>query len=83
MTDNAERLFQELMSLAVEERAEIVNRLWDDINDCDDSEFDLGSEWEEEIRRRIEDHESGKTKGIPFDEAMKMIVAEEEDDAAA
>ncbi|HEY3787944.1 MAG TPA: addiction module protein [Urbifossiella sp.] len=78
MTSTAESLFQELMTLSVAERAEIVNRLWDDINDGDDSEIDLGPEWDEEIRRRIEDHESGKATGIPWEEVRKFMIEGED-----
>ena len=78
MNATAKKLLTELSQLPVEERDEIVTRLYEE-----ESNIDLRPEWNEEIRRRIEDHESGRTRAISFDEAMKMIRAEGEGNALA
>lgn len=76
MSAIAERLLQELQQLSPEERDDIVRRLYED-----ESDIDLGPEWAEEIKRRIEDYASGKVKGIPLAEARRMIFEEDADDA--
>jgi putative addiction module component (TIGR02574 family) len=35
--------------------------------------IDLGPEWEEEIRRRLDDVDSGRVKTIPGEEALSRI----------
>jgi len=84
MSAIADKLVQELLQLPEKERLEVIERVYDsiEVGFDDGSEIDLGPEWAEEIRRRIEDHESGKTKGIPWEQARKMIFDEGDDDAA-
>jgi putative addiction module component (TIGR02574 family) len=85
MSATAEKLLQELLLLPEKERLDLIEQVYEsiEVGYDDDSEIDLGPEWDEEIKRRIDDLESGRAKGIPFDEAMKMIMAEDADDAAA
>ena len=77
MSTTAEKVLQDLLRLSREERDEIVHRMYES-----QDEDDYDPEYVEELRRRIEDHESGRTKARPWDEARKIIFAEGEDDAA-
>lgn len=36
---------------------------------------EIGQAWIAEVRRRVADREAGRTKAIPYDEAMAMIQA--------
>ena len=79
MSATAERLLQELQQLSPEERDDIVSRLYED----GENESDYCPDYVEELQRRIDDHEAGRTNGIPWAEARKIIFAEGEDDAAS
>ena len=45
-----------------------------------DDGFASDEEWEAELKRRIDDARSGKVKGIPWEEARKMIFGDHDDD---
>jgi putative addiction module component (TIGR02574 family) len=59
------RVLQAALELAPRERAELVDAIAASLDG-----FDLGEEWEDEIRKRIEDVESGRVKPIPGDEVF-------------
>lgn len=73
-----ERYLSELLQLSPADRGEVAARLLDSLDGIDDPQDDAA--WEEEIRRRVEDAVSGRVKGIPLDEAMKQIFADEQAD---
>ena len=56
----ANRVLQAALELAPRERAELVEALAASLDG-----IDLGEEWEDEIRRRVEDVDSGRVKPIP------------------
>jgi putative addiction module component (TIGR02574 family) len=53
------RVLQAALELAPRERAELVEAIAASLDG-----FHLGDEWEEEIRKRIEDVDSGQVKAI-------------------
>ncbi len=59
------RVLQAALELAPRERAELVDALAVSL-DC----FDLSEEWDLEIRKRLEDVDSGRVKTIPGDEVF-------------
>lgn len=78
LSAEAEKILGELLALSELERNEIIDRMYEA-----EDESDYDPEYVEELQRRIDDHESGRTKGIPWAEARKIIFAEGEDDAAS
>lgn len=60
------------LQLPEDARIELANRLFESLEPAD--EGDVEAAWAEEIKRRIEDLESGREKAIPLDEAWKMIM---------
>jgi putative addiction module component (TIGR02574 family) len=71
MVRNAETLLEEALRLPAAERSEVAMKLFDSLDDSPDSELDAS--WDEEIRRRIDDIESGREVPIPHEQAMRMI----------
>jgi putative addiction module component (TIGR02574 family) len=71
MTEQAANLLQKAFSLSEEERAEFVCSLIDSL----DTTADAGAEeaWNEEIRRRIGDLDSGGAKTVPWEEVRSRI----------
>jgi hypothetical protein len=82
MTEAAARLLEQVLLLSEEDQGEIADRLLEKTEPFDDPE--LAAYWEAEIRRRVEEIDSGKAEMIPWPEARCMIVEDAEgDDAAA
>jgi len=72
MSQLAEGLLEEALRLPAKERSDLASKLYDSIDsqmEC----VDLGAEWAEEIRRRIEESDKRVVKSIPWAEAQKMI----------
>ena len=83
MSELTEQLFQVAIALPLHEILDLMDRLEDHVEPLleppTEPRYQLSPEWDEVIRRRIEDYESGKAKGIPWEEAEKMILAEGDD----
>jgi putative addiction module component (TIGR02574 family) len=59
------RVLQAALELAPRERAELVDAIAASLDG-----FDLGEEWELELRKRIEDVDSGRIETVPGDEVF-------------
>jgi hypothetical protein len=68
MTDEAARLLAEALRLSKEDRGELTDRL------LESTEPVLDPAWDEEIRRRIEEVESGKAEVMSWEEARRLIM---------
>jgi putative addiction module component (TIGR02574 family) len=77
MSAIADRLLKEILQLPPEERVALADQVYESLDDINKDES-YEAAWEEEIRKRIEDYETGRVKGIPWEEAMKQISAEED-----
>lgn len=72
MSEAAAKVLAEALRLSEEEREEIATQLMGSLQP--DIGGPSGPEWEEELRRRIEEVDSGKVKTIPWEEAMRQIL---------
>ena len=63
-----DNLVQEAMELPADERAELAHRLLEIVEE--EAEQPNSAEREEVIQRRIEEIDSGKVKGIPFEDVL-------------
>jgi putative addiction module component (TIGR02574 family) len=72
MTQDAAQLLEKALRLAEKERAELAARLLESLDDVADE--DASEAWDEEIRRRIQEIDSGQVKPIPWSEARKQIL---------
>jgi len=70
---DTKQLLVEALRLTDEERAALAGELIDSL----DSEVDPDAEaaWGAEIRRRMSEHEAGRSKTIPWSEARRRIHA--------
>jgi putative addiction module component (TIGR02574 family) len=71
MTDTNAKLLAEAMSLPEEDREEIAVHLWESLGPPGSEMSE--EEWDAEIRRRVEEVDSGKVQCIPWEEAMRII----------
>lgn len=73
MTDHSD-VVAAALTLPRAERAELAHKL---LVSLDDEPFDdpevVEAEWNAEILRRVEDIESGKTVGIPYEEVRRQF----------
>lgn len=74
-------LTSEVLALPVAERAKLVRQLLESLESLPEDDFDL--EWQAELRRRVEDVQSGRVQGIPWTAARENIVRELEKRRAA
>jgi putative addiction module component (TIGR02574 family) len=62
------QILQAALELEPHERAKLIEALAASL-DC----FDLGPEWEEEIRRRVEDIDSGRVKPVAGEDVFSRL----------
>ena len=79
MTTDFEAITAAALALPEGQRADLLCRLMDSLDDPPDA--DVEQAWDAEIARRLEDVRSGKEKGIPWEEARKQIFGSHEDHA--
>jgi putative addiction module component (TIGR02574 family) len=74
MSPEVSELLKKALALPPEARAALAGSL---LESLDDEPADEGVEaaWSEEIKRRIEELDSGKVKPIPWEEARRQIAA--------
>jgi hypothetical protein len=61
MTENAERVKQEVLQLAEADRAELARFLIESLDESEDPDV-VEAAWDEELRRRVERIEQGKSR---------------------
>jgi len=71
MTNVARKLYEEALTLADGDRADLAARLLESL----DAEIEAGVEsaWRDEVARRIHALDTGETRPIPWEEAEEMI----------
>jgi putative addiction module component (TIGR02574 family) len=65
----ARELLKQALTLPDEERAELAASLIDSLDTTVDNNVETA--WQEEIARRLDEMESGKVKGIPWEEVRR------------
>ncbi len=70
MSDLVEELSRKARALAPEERVRLAEELLATVQEVDP---DVEAAWDEEIRRRIADVDSGKAKLIPAEEVFAEV----------
>ena len=74
MRSEATKLLNEALKLPAEARPALAGSLIESLEDTVDE--DVEAAWAEELRRRIEDLDSGKAKTIPWSQARRMILGQ-------
>ena len=74
MTPEVSQLLEKALALSSEQRGLLIDRL---VESLDDGPAEEGVEaaWDEEIRRRVEDIESGRVKTIPGEQVLGRLKA--------
>ena len=71
MTENAERVKQEVLQLPEADRAELARFLIESLDDSEDP--DVEAAWDAELRRRVERIEQGKSRLRPAHQVLAEI----------
>ena len=72
MNTTAKQLYDNALALPESERAELAAWL---INSLDtEVDDDVNAAWDDEIKRRIEELDSGEVTAVPWPEARRMIL---------
>jgi putative addiction module component (TIGR02574 family) len=74
MSPDVSELLKKALALPTEARAALATSLFESL---DEEPSDEGAEaaWSEEIKRRIEDIDSGKVQMIPYEEVRRRLAA--------
>jgi putative addiction module component (TIGR02574 family) len=74
MTPDVSELLKKALALPPEARAALATSLFESL---DEEPADAGVEaaWSEEVKRRIEDIDSGKVQMIPYEEVRRRLAA--------
>lgn len=71
MTENAERVKQEVLQLSEADRAELARCLIESLDESEDP--DVEAAWDAELRKRIERIEQGKSRLRPAHDVLAEI----------
>jgi putative addiction module component (TIGR02574 family) len=74
MTSDAERILEAALRLPETDRIELAAMLEDSVGDGSTDE-EIEAVWIAEVKRRIEDVESGKSKPVPWEEVRRELFA--------
>lgn len=73
MSHKGQKVLEEALTLAPEERADLAATLIDSLDETEEAAVDEA--WALEIQRRLREVDSGAVKTIPWSEARKRILA--------
>jgi putative addiction module component (TIGR02574 family) len=77
MLTNASAILDAALRLPNHERAVLASRLLESLEPVF-ADAEIEAAWAAEIKRRIDDLNSGKEKAIPWEEARRMIFEDED-----
>lgn len=76
MTATLEEIESQALQLSPQERGELIHRLIVSLEgESEDTPEAIAQAWDEEIARRVEDMEAGRTHWIPAEEVLARINA--------
>ncbi|MEZ6059211.1 MAG: addiction module protein [Planctomycetaceae bacterium] len=76
MMQSTEQLYHDALALSESERAALAARLIQSLERADKS--DVLPAWSDEIHRRIQELDDGSVQPVPWSEARRMIVADDD-----
>ena len=76
----ARKLLADALELSDAERAELAAGLIESLDDEADSE--VTAAWDSEIQRRVQELDSGQVAAIPWAQARRLIMGQNDDGAA-
>ena len=72
MTDEASAILKKALALPPDARAAIADSLLESLETSSPDE-DVEQAWAEEIKRRVEDVDSGRVQLIPYEEVRRLM----------
>jgi putative addiction module component (TIGR02574 family) len=75
MTPQVSEVLEKALALSTEDRGLIISRLIDSLDD-EPSEEGVEAAWSEEIKRRVEEIQSGKVEMIPGEQVLRELAEE-------
>ncbi len=72
MSTNIEKLYEDLLQLSEDERAQVAASLIDSLDPVRDS--NAGAAWEAEIERRLAELDNGSVKIVSWPDARRLIL---------
>jgi putative addiction module component (TIGR02574 family) len=78
MTPSGQKVLEAAIALPDDERAELISALLETLPD--DAAHDLDPEWEAEIAQRVADFDSGKDKGVAWEDVRERLTAVRQND---
>jgi putative addiction module component (TIGR02574 family) len=78
LTPEVSKLLEQALSLSVEEQEALANSLISNLGgEANDGPAEEGVDeaWADEIKRRVDDIRSGKTRMIPYEEVRRRLAA--------
>jgi len=76
MTDRAQELLREALTLSVEQRADVAAELLASLHDAEPEIADVEAAWAIEIEKRARRVLAGKSQGIPWEDVRRRAEAE-------
>lgn len=73
MSQDAERILTEAMDLSIKERAAIAEQLIRSLDGPADDDHNVEQAWDQEIKKRIDEIDSGKVEMIPWEKVQADI----------
>ena len=74
MTPDVSELLKKALALPPAARAALATSLFESLDE-ESADEGVGAAWSEEIKRRIEDIDSGKVQMIPYEEVCRRLAA--------
>jgi putative addiction module component (TIGR02574 family) len=75
MTQEATELLKKALTLSPEERAQLVDSLLESLDEPREDPGVVEAAWNDEIRRRIDELDSGKSKTVPWEDVRRRASA--------
>ncbi len=76
MTDRAQELLREALTLAAEERADVAAELLASLDDPETDLADVEAVWAAEIEKRARRVMAGEARGVPWEDVRRRAEAE-------
>jgi hypothetical protein len=76
MTQRAQEVLREALSLPREERADVAAELLASLDDAEEDPADVASAWAQEIEKRARRVLAGESRGAAWDEVQRRASAE-------
>jgi putative addiction module component (TIGR02574 family) len=74
MTPDVSELLKKALALPPEARAALATSLFESLDE-EPADESVEAAWSEEVKRRIEDIDSGKVQMIPYEEVRRRLAA--------